>query len=186
MFPRWLPSLAETCSRNRMIVLRRTLGAVVGLNCRIISNVCNYVWQNIPVLTVLTVKWAVKNAAKSHKNAEHNVQNYETFLPYCWHNQEHEGIILRKLYKRVHCIKWRWHTAVQNTKVWIRANCNGFMRFKVLTMEQLKTQSSGMWCCLIERVITDILKECCNFRFKTLRNTCPVTRCHDPEDTHST
>jgi len=78
MFPRWMPSLAETCRRNRMIVLRRTLGAVVGLNWRIISNVCNYVGRDIPMLTVLTVKWALKNAAKSHKNAEHNVQNYET------------------------------------------------------------------------------------------------------------
>jgi len=61
-----------------MIVLHRTQGAVVGLNCRIISNVCNYVRQNIPVLTVLTVKWAVKNTAKSHKDAKHSVQNYET------------------------------------------------------------------------------------------------------------
>jgi len=61
-----------------MIVLHRKQSAVVDLNCRIISNVCNYVWRNIPVLTVLTVKWAVKNAAKSHKNTQHSVQNYET------------------------------------------------------------------------------------------------------------
>jgi len=43
-----------------------------------LSAMSNYVRRNIPVLTVLTVKWAVKNTAKSHKNAEHNVQNYET------------------------------------------------------------------------------------------------------------
>ena len=66
-----------------------------------------------------------------------------------------------------------------------------------------RIKSSGMWCCFIGRVINDILKDCCalNFRFmqskdiiqllytkdegkqsfKTLRNTCPVTWCHNPE-----
>lgn len=28
---------------------------------------------------------------------------------------------------------------MQNTEVWIRADCNGFMRFEFLTMAQLKT-----------------------------------------------
>lgn len=34
--------------------------------------------DNIPVLTEITVKWVVKNAVKSHKNAQQIVQNYET------------------------------------------------------------------------------------------------------------
>lgn len=58
-----------------MTVLRRKPGAVVGLNCRIISNVCAMKHTSV---NRTYCKRAVKNAAKSHKKAQHNVQNYET------------------------------------------------------------------------------------------------------------
>jgi len=46
-----------------------------------------------------------------------------------------------------------------------------------------RLQSSGMWCCLIGRVITDILKDCCNFRFKQTQGTIQLL---DTEDEGTT